>query len=131
MLMNTALLAVAVLPLGLYVGVAWVLVTKYRMTRNAGFLLLGAGLVVWPVLSSIAAMGGAVMIDGLVGGQPAAYPFSLVVNSQASIGEMVAFSSGASRTIRAGLILAGIWSLGRASNRVGAPLGPTAAQGSS
>lgn len=71
------------------------------------------------------------MIDGLTSGSPTAFPFSLVVNDQTSIGDIMVFSgvaSGASRTIQAGLILAGIWSLGRASNRIGAPLRPTAAQ---
>ena len=42
-------IAVAVLPL--YAAIAWVILRDYRQTRNIGFLIIGCGLVLWPLLN--------------------------------------------------------------------------------
>ena len=43
---------IAVAMLTLYAAIAWVILKDYRHTRNIGFLIIGCGVVVWPLVSS-------------------------------------------------------------------------------
>jgi len=45
--------AIAVALLILYAAIAWVILRGYRNTRNIGFLIIGCGVLVWPLVSSL------------------------------------------------------------------------------
>ena len=45
--------AIAVALLILYAAIAWVILRGYRNTRNIGFLVIGCGVLVWPLVSSL------------------------------------------------------------------------------
>jgi hypothetical protein len=115
-MLSTILIAVAILTLGLYVGIAWNVVTKYRQTRNVGFLLLGAGVLLWPLLGQIlwATFGRTLIERG--SGAPGVFPFSGVTGGGVSLGDFVAVSAYASHAVQAGFILFGILLLGRAAS---------------
>src|SRR5262245_46764167 len=46
-------LATDITVLILYVASAWVILRYYRHTRNVGLLILGCGVLVWPLLDSL------------------------------------------------------------------------------
>jgi hypothetical protein len=45
--------AIAITVLILYAAISWVVLRDYRHTRNIGFLLIGCGVLTWPLLSSL------------------------------------------------------------------------------
>src|SRR5215471_6219182 len=45
--------AIAVAILILYAAIAWVILRGYRNTLNIGFLIIGCGVLVWPLVSSL------------------------------------------------------------------------------
>jgi hypothetical protein len=45
--------AIAVGVLILYAAIAWVMLRDYRRTRNIGFLIIGCGVLVWPMVSNL------------------------------------------------------------------------------
>jgi hypothetical protein len=115
-MLSTILIAVAVLTLGLYVGIAWTVVTKYRQTRNVGFLLLGAGVLLWPLLGRFlwATFGRTLIERGP--GAAGVFPFSGVTGGGMSVEDFVAVSAYASHAVQAGFVLLGILLLGRAAS---------------
>jgi hypothetical protein len=94
------LLATALARLILFAAIAWVTLRHYRHTRNPGFLIIGCGVLIWPLLGSL--------VVSLV-----AY-FMLGRNLWL---ELVVDRTG--QVIGAGLILAGLIAIQRSINSVG------------
>jgi hypothetical protein len=44
--------AIAVAVLVLYAAIAWLIFRVYRHTRSIGFLIIGCGILVWPLVGS-------------------------------------------------------------------------------
>jgi hypothetical protein len=45
-----------ILLLALYGGIVWVVVKEFRQTHNFGFLILGFGVIVWPMAADVLTM---------------------------------------------------------------------------
>jgi hypothetical protein len=74
----------------LYLAIAVVIVRKYLRTRDVGFVLLGAAVVIWPLASGLLQHGERVLMDRLVHGHPVGvYPFSLVERREMSAGVLI------------------------------------------
>lgn len=88
--MLTVLLAASVLVF--YAAIAVLLVRKYLLTRDVGFIWLGAAVLVWPVVSHLLLDPlKSVLIDRLIHGQAIRiYPFTLVEHGEITIGSFVA-----------------------------------------
>jgi hypothetical protein len=99
----TALTLLVVL-LAIYGAVAWLLIGNYKSTGNPGFLLLGAAILVWPIVSSLLSEG-------------ALNSSWLPVDWTA--GYAVAVLTYGSKVIYGSLILLGLIFLGRAQPRRG------------
>ena len=101
----------AILGLVLYAGITWVIVKNYRHTHNLGFLFLGGGVLVWPLVGNLLSkeMPTAIRLGY--------FPFSLVTSGQITLGELVVNFAYADRAIHAALILIGLVMIGRAINR--------------
>jgi len=111
----------------LSVGV--VLARLFLRTRNAGYIILGVALSVWPILWALPSFFFRAQIDKLVSGEPVLFPFSLV-EGRMTVGELVATLNYTGQIIQAGLILVGLLLLSRKTNSVVAepsntPLHPT------
>ena len=108
------LIAAAGLALVVYAGIAFVLLTKYRQTRDLGFLILGCGLLGWPLASRILAAGMRTTVQAVANGEPITFfPFSLITTGQFTLGELFAFSTYANHVIHGSLILIGLLVIGR------------------
>ena len=111
----------ALLPLCLYAGIAWVVVRNYRRTGHPGFLILGAAMLVWLSVPFLDLLTGA-MIERVLRGDAAPFPFSLISSGQATVGDLYVWGRSVARAVPASLILLGLWSLGRAPHGTAAPL---------
>ena len=106
-----------VLQIALNLGIAWVVVKGYRRTRNVGFLVLGCGVLIWPLVSALLGMGTRLMIDRVLRGETVTlWPFSLLVQGQLTPGYLIAITTAGKGVIQSGLILLGILALGKVSN---------------
>jgi hypothetical protein len=91
-----------------YGAVAWAVITKFRSTHNTGFLVLGLGVLGWPLLSWLFGITGwSILEDQLV---------SLAIRAGLTVGEVVVVVAMASRLAQGGMILIGILLIGRAQN---------------
>lgn len=88
----------------IYGAVAWATIVRYRRTRNVGFLILAAGILVWPSVPFLSRVTGLSIEDPLTG---------LAAGFGATVGETVVFVSLLSRLVQGSLILAGILLIGR------------------
>ena len=83
----------SVLNFAAMLAIAGALVMKYRSTKDRGFILLTAGLVLWPVIRIGLGFGVEFVNDQLVDGRfPMIFPFSLVLEGTMTVGEFVALS---------------------------------------
>jgi hypothetical protein len=105
-MLSTIVIGVAVLAFCLYVGIAWGVVRKYRQTHNLGFLLLGAGVILLPLLGQALRL---VVERG--SGASGIFPFSGVTE-----GEFLALFYSVGQAVQAALVLLGILFLGRAAS---------------
>ena len=97
-------------------ALAIALTRKYIRTRDAGFIWLGAAILLWPLVSNYAFRG---FIGRLANRQPIGfYPFSLVEHGPLTVGELVAAGFDADRP--RGHLSAG--DAGRLARRGGAKL---------
>jgi hypothetical protein len=83
-------LVFAVLTIVAQLAIVVVLVRNYMRTRDAGFVWLGAAVVVWPFVSSLLDAGARFLIDDHARGQLTGFfPFSLVEHGQTTLGSLV------------------------------------------
>jgi hypothetical protein len=109
--------AVVVVQIALYLGIAWVVLKGYRRTRNVGFLVLGCGVLIWPLVSALLGMGTRLMIDRVLRGETVTvWPFSLLAQRQLTFGYLIVLTTYGKGVIQSGLILLGILALGKVSN---------------
>jgi hypothetical protein len=95
-----------------------VIVKNYRYTHNRGFLILGGGVVVWPLVGDLLRMGMLTVIRQIRNGQHISYfPFSLVSSGQIMPGDLLINYTYAYQVIHAALILIGLVMIGHAINR--------------
>lgn len=105
------------LVLVLYLGISVVLVRKYLRTRDAGFIWLGAAIVIWPLVSRLLVYGELVFVDRLFHGHPVGFfPFSLVERQQMSAGFLINSLNLTQQLIGACLLLIAVLSLSRAKS---------------
>ena len=105
----------AVLEFVLYVGIAWVIFKDYRHTHNVGFLILGCGMLLWPLVGNLWNLEMRVLLDRIAKGNDAGFfPLSLIKTGQVSVGSFIAFSILAYQIIQAAIILIGLRVIGRA-----------------
>jgi len=110
MLLETLLVLYCVL----LVAIACVIVIKYRKTRDPGFLWLGAGVLLWPLLTIGIAYGVDVMINRVKAGENVGvYPFSLIETGRATVGYVTMSFRPLSHIIALALILVGVMILYR------------------
>jgi hypothetical protein len=122
-MLNVILVALVVVAFALYAGIAWGVVRKYRVTGNVGFLILGAGVLVWPLLSQLLRVAGHIIIERIInGGAIGIFPFSPLTSGRVTLGEMLAISIYGYHAIQGALILLGIVLLGRGTNGAAATL---------
>ena len=104
----------AVLQIALDLGIVWVVVKGYRRTRNLGFLVLGCGVLIWPLASGLLGIGTKLMIDRYMRGEAITlWPFSLLAQRQLTPGSLVLLMAYGNIIIKNGLILLGILSLAK------------------
>jgi len=64
---------------GTLIATAWLLISKFRSTRDPGFLWLGLGLIIWPLLSGVLAYGERILVERITAGESLQlFPFSMV-----------------------------------------------------
>jgi hypothetical protein len=100
----------------LYLALAVVLIRKYVRTRDIGFVWLGVAILVWPLASALLGQGERVLIDRVLQGRPAFYPFSLVERGQMTVGELVFLTGAVQQLIRLGLLLVAVLYLCRTNS---------------
>lgn len=88
-----------------------VVVHRYKDTRSSGYLVLGAALVLWPLLTWIPNYFLRTQIDLMSNGQPN-FPFSLL-EGRMTLGEILALLSVGARLIQMSLVLVGFLLLSR------------------
>ncbi|MGP0074451.1 MAG: hypothetical protein ACLPWF_21255 [Bryobacteraceae bacterium] len=87
-------------------ALAIALMRKYIRTRDAGFIWLGAAILVWPLASNYAFQQ---LIGWLAGRQPIGfYPFSLVEQGQLTVGELVSMIGSVEQIIGVALFLVAV-----------------------
>lgn len=91
--------------LALYGTISWALIARYRKSGNLGFLILGAGVVLTPVLSRLIDVGVEAALERGT--------FSPVTEGVLTFGEVAALSGTASYLLQAVLILWGVLMIGR------------------
>jgi len=90
-----------------------ILVRKYSLTRQIGFLWLGAAVVVWPLIQlMLTSIERALLSQYSSGGLKDVYPFSLVAQGQATIGSLIGVFNIVESLIGVGLLLAAVLLLG-------------------
>jgi len=95
------------------ISIVIVLAWRYLRTREVGLLWLGAGLVVWPAISSLLGLGGRTIIDRWNGHLP-----SLIERVHLSTGDLVMAASLSGQLIGSCLLLAAILSLPSTKRRI-------------
>jgi len=81
----------AVLAIVAQLAIVVVLVRKFLRTRDAGVVLLGAAVVIWPFVSTLLDAGGRLLIDDYARGHlNGFFPFSLIERGQVTLGSLVA-----------------------------------------
>jgi hypothetical protein len=95
------------------ISIVILLVWRYLRTREVGLLWLGAGLVVWPTISSLLGLGGRDLIDRWQGHLP-----SLIERVHLSIGDIVMASTLLEQFIGSCLLLVGILYLSNTKRRI-------------
>jgi hypothetical protein len=97
--------------LAAYISLALILFRTHRNYASVGWLVIGAGIVVWPAVAWLVGaafyVAGWSLAAGTIPGVTA-----LVERDIVSVGELVAISRFGALTAQAGLILAGIWMIG-------------------
>jgi hypothetical protein len=99
----------------LYIALAIALVWKYTRTHDAGFLWLGAALVLYPLAAALLGHETRVLIDRTIHGQSVVYPFSLVERGQMPLGSLMFILGGVGQMIRLGLFFVAVLYLCRTS----------------
>lgn len=85
--MNRSLGSIA---LALYLAVAVILVRRYRVTGDKGFLLLGLPLVISPLVALPLAMWLQTGVDRLIAGREvSSFPFTMVQQGRMSMGVLL------------------------------------------
>lgn len=96
------------------IAIAWVLVAKYRQTRDHGLFWFGGALVIWPLIRTFLVYGEKLMLNRVANGQPTGvFPFSLVEQGKITLGYLSASFSTFHYLVPSVLILVGIVSLYR------------------
>ena len=107
----------AVLDFVLYVGIAWVIFKDYRHTHNVGFLILGCGMLLWPLVGGLWNMEMRVVLDRIANGNDTDFfPFTVIKTGQVSVGWFIAFSIYVYKIVQAAVILIGLLVIGRSVN---------------
>jgi hypothetical protein len=97
-----------------------ILVRKYSLTRQIGFLWLGAAVVVWPLIQlMLTSIERALLSQYSSGGLKDVYPFSLVAQGQATIGGLVGVFNIIESLIGVGLLLVAVLLLGNPPKKAG------------
>lgn len=97
---------------------AYVLVRRFRSTRNAGYLVLGVPLVLWSVVWWPVNLLLHAQIYRHLEGEAMLWPLSMLSGS--SVGSIVAVVTYSQRLFELGLLIVGFVWLGREDARVGA-----------
>jgi hypothetical protein len=95
------------------ISIVIVLVWGYRRTREVGLLWLGAGLVGWPIVSSLLGLGGHNLIDRWHGHLP-----SFIEHVHLSIGDLVVASTLLEQLIGSCILLVAVLSLSNTKRRI-------------
>jgi hypothetical protein len=90
------------------ISIVIVLIWRYLRTREVGLLWLGAGLVLWPTISSLLGLGGHDLIDRWHGQLP-----SLIERVHLSTGDLVMAATFSEQFIGSCLLLVAILYLSR------------------
>jgi len=97
------------------IGIAWILLRKYRSVGDPGLLWLGGALVLWPLVSGVLQYGERLLMDRLAAGEPlGVYPFSIVTQGSLTLGSLAIILSYLHHLAGAVLILVGVAHLYRA-----------------
>ncbi|MBT4814299.1 MAG: hypothetical protein HON70_01295, partial [Lentisphaerae bacterium] len=76
------------------IGIAGILLTKYRSLRDPGLLWLGVALVLWPLVSWVLGSGERLLMDRLAAGKSVGiYPFCLVAQGRLTLVSLTAILS--------------------------------------
>jgi len=108
MLLNGVLLAV----------LAYVLVQRFRSTRNGGYLVLGVPLVLWSFVWMLVNLLLRPQIDRHLQGEAMLWPLSMLSGSSAT--SILAVVTSSMRLVEMALLILGFVWLGREDARVGA-----------
>jgi hypothetical protein len=107
--MTTSAIFQAAYALVLHLVIAMVLVRKYIRTRDAGFIWLGAAVVVWPVVSNLLNQGEHLLVDRIIRHQPVSiFPFNLVERGDIAISSTMAALAWGEQIIGVGLLLVAV-----------------------
>ena len=125
--MLSALFALSVV---LFVGIAVALAVKYRLTRDAGFLWLGAALVAWPLICMALGQAQSAMVARIASERPVGiFPYSLVEQQEMTIGELIAMFAYAETIVQHSLALLAITFLCRTKPQGASPHEPARGRG--
>jgi hypothetical protein len=102
----------------MYLAVAVILARKYRRTRDAGFLWLGAAIFVWPPLAWLIQGGEHELLELFSRGQLSwLIPVTWIDYRQVDAFHLVSYLNGANEMTRIGLFLAAVSSLYNSKGR--------------
>lgn len=113
----------------LFIATAVALVRKYAVRQDRGLLWLGGALVVWPLISRLLSYGMVYGVDTcrLPAGCANLFPFSLVVQNNITLGELVALHQYIDHIVGASLVLVAVTQLYRNIHRNGSTPQPVPA----
>lgn len=110
----------------LYLALALALIAKYMRTRDAGFIWLGAAVILWPLCTYWLNRMEATLLNRVIHGQPVGfYPFNLIAERRMTVPEFVRLSGSFQQLIGAALLLVAVLFLSR-PKREPAPSVPAA-----
>jgi hypothetical protein len=114
MVFSMAAMLFSVLTIALRLVIGVVLVRKYSLTRDRGFLWLGVAVVIWPLIAMMLNSAERMLLASFSNGQMAGvYPFTLVAQGQASISGLVSIFAFFENLIGMALLMVAVLMLGK------------------
>jgi hypothetical protein len=115
--MVAILFVASAMALLLHLAIAIILVRRFLLTREVGFLWLGGAVVIWPLISSVLEAGKRVLVDRIVRHEWVSfYPFTLVERGQISLGEVMTSLALLQQLIGVCLLLVAVFYLSKIKN---------------
>jgi hypothetical protein len=98
----------------LHFAIAVILVRKYLLTRDVGFVWLGGAVVVWPLVSNMLSAGERVLVGRISKHEWVPfYPFTMVERGKITLGSLIASLALIQQLIGICLLLAAVFYLSR------------------